>query len=93
MPSESIADDDERLCYSATLVRTYSLSKDDLKQSGTIVTAIACKPDQDTDQLLAITISNHPQSSGFSIVPLSFDDQDGESTVDYSTGSIEHSRI
>ncbi|KAL7324428.1 hypothetical protein PS15p_209621 [Mucor circinelloides] len=81
-PSESIPDGDERLCYSATLVRTYNLRKDDLKQSGNIVTAISCK----SDQLSAITISNHPESSGLSIVPLSFD-QDGESAVDYSIDS------
>lgn len=88
MPSEPIPDGDERLYYSASLVRTYNLSKDDLKQRGTIVTAIACKPGQDTHQLSAITVSNHPESSGFSIVPLSFDDQAGESTVDYSTGRL-----
>ncbi|KAF1801131.1 hypothetical protein FB192DRAFT_1284000 [Mucor lusitanicus] len=73
------------LCYSATLVRTYNLSKGDLQQSGTIVTAVLCKPDQqDTPQLSAIAISNHPVASGFSIVPLSFE-QEGESAVDYST--------
>ncbi|GAN10288.1 conserved hypothetical protein [Mucor ambiguus] len=83
VPSESIPDGDERLCYSATLAHTYNLSKDNSKQSGTTVTAISCKPDQDTHQLSAIIISNHPQSSGFSIVPL-LPDQEGESAVDYS---------
>lgn len=37
------------------------------------------------DQLSAITVSNHPESSGFSIVPLSFD-KNGQSSVNYSTG-------
>ena len=85
--SESVADGDEKLCYSAILVRTYSFSDSESKQSGNVITAILCKPGEEINQLSAITVSNHPESSGFSIVPLSFD-KDEQNSADYSTGSL-----
>lgn len=83
--SESIADDDEKLCYSATLVRTYSFNDSESKQSGDAITAISCKPGEEMNQLSAITVFNHPESSGFSIVPLSFDKNE-QSSVNYGIG-------
>lgn len=84
--SESIADDDEKLCYSATLVRTYSFNDSESKQSGDAITAISCKPGEEMNQLSAITVFNHPESSGFSIVPLSFDKNE-QSSVNYGIDS------
>lgn len=37
------------------------------------------------NQLSAITVFNHPESSGFSIVPLSFDKNE-QSSVNYGIG-------
>ncbi|KAI8637841.1 hypothetical protein BD408DRAFT_374442 [Parasitella parasitica] len=85
--SESISNNDEKLCYSAILFRTYILNNDRPKHGGSVISAVFCRPGEEIDQLSAITISNHPESSGFSIVALSSEKQEQDS-VTYSTDSL-----
>lgn len=58
----------------------------DTVHAGNTITSIISTPGE-PDQLSAITISNHPYSSGYSVVPLRYDQPGTENeSIDYSVG-------
>lgn len=60
---------------------------------GTVITTILSKPDTEHDKLFALTLCNHPEFSGYVVLPLTFveklsDPVEEQSPVTYNIGNV-----
>ncbi|CAO3613085.1 unnamed protein product [Mucor hiemalis] len=92
MNGEAVPEGDHSLYYSATLVRTYHFENNHSVHPGTVITTILSKLDTEHDKLFALTLCNHPEFSGYVVLPLTFveklsDPVEEQSPVTYNIAS------